>query len=235
MSEALPLLALTMGLMSSFHCIGMCGPIALALPTHKKDKFQQLVGLVAYNGGRTLTYASLGLVLGAAGSAMVWVGYFRYLSILSGAIMLIYVLWPKKMEAYLHVPRFWQHMIQAVKKKMSTVLRSRNPASFVLLGMLNGLLPCGMIYLALMSSLATGSMTGGAIYMLAFGIGTLPAMLAVGFFRQLITPALRSQMHRLTPIVIGITGALLVIRGIMIQYPSNVTGNNTEITICHGK
>lgn len=235
MVSALPYLALSMGLLSSFHCIAMCGPIALALPIQKGNKFQQFAGLVFYNGGRTLTYAALGIALGSLGSSFAWIGYLRYLSIFSGVLMLLYVLWPAHLDSYFHPPKFWQKFIQYLKKQMGEMLRSRKMPSWFLLGILNGLLPCGLVYLALISSIATGNAFSGGLYMLMFGLGTLPAMMAVGFFKQWFSISLRSRVRKLTPIMLAIAGILLVMRGILIQYPSTNSANINSITICHGK
>jgi uncharacterized protein len=233
MQHALPFLAFSMGLLSSFHCIGMCGPIALALPVKKGSALNQLSGLTVYNGGRALTYSLLGLMIGTLGSAMVWIGYLRYLSILAGVIILGYTLLPS--TGFLHPPQFWQNIISQIKSRMAGMLKSRNLLSWFVLGLLNGLLPCGMVYLALISSMATGSSFSGGLFMLIFGAGTLPAMMAVGFFKQLFTPALRSSMRKLTPILLAAAGIWMVARGIFIQYPAGNSKQTSEITICHGK
>lgn len=235
MFNALPYLALSMGLLSSFHCIAMCGPIALALPVQKGNKLQQFAGLAFYNIGRTLTYASLGIALGSLGSSFAWIGYLRYLSIFSGILMLLYVLWPARLYPYFHPPKFWQKFIQHLKKQMGEMLRSRKMQSWFLLGILNGLLPCGLVYLALISSIATGNAFSGGLYMLMFGVGTLPAMMAVGFFKQWFSISLRYRIRKLTPIMLAIAGILLVMRGILIQYPGTNSADGDTITICHGK
>lgn len=235
MVNALPYLAFTMGLMSSFHCIGMCGPIALALPIQKGNKFEQFFSLSVYNGGRTLTYALLGMILGSFGSSLAWIGYLRYLSLFSGILMLSYVFWPAYLDSYFHPPKFWQKFIQLLKKRMDEMLRSRKLQSWFLLGILNGLLPCGLVYMALISSVATGSAVNGGLFMLLFGIGTLPAMMAVGFFKQWFTVSLRTRMRKITPVVLVAAGILLIVRGLLIQYPENNPADSKGITICHGK
>ncbi|WP_229254108.1 sulfite exporter TauE/SafE family protein [Dyadobacter sp. NIV53] len=235
MTNALPLLAVTMGLMSSFHCISMCGPIALTLPVRKGNFWQKFAGLSVYNGGRAISYAMLGAVIGCVSSSLVWIGYLRYLSVFAGMLMLVYVFWPSKLDLYFHPPKFWQEVINHVKKGMSEMLKSRKIHGWFMLGMLNGLLPCGMVYLALMSSVATGSISGAGTFMLLFGIGTLPMMMAVGFFKNWFTPVLRTQIRKLTPVILAVAGIWLVGRGIFIQYPSVNSGSSAQITICHGK
>lgn len=226
------LLAFTLGLMSSFHCVGMCGPIALALPIHQGSKVRQVAGLLAYNAGRVGTYALLGAGIGALGGAVLWVGYLRYLSIAAGALMLLYVLWPARLDRVLKVPAVWQRAVARLKSGMGLYLRSRSLRGWTALGMLNGLLPCGLVYLALISSIATGGFLNGAAYMFAFGLGTLPAMMAVGFFRQWFSPALRSRMRRLTPVLMAVAGIWLVGRGLLIEFPA-LSGTPAEIPLCH--
>ena len=235
MSGALPYLAFSMGLMSSFHCVGMCGPIALALPVQKGNKFVQFAGLLTYNIGRASTYALLGLLLGSLGSSLAWIGYLRYLSIFSGMLMLVYVFWPTHLDRYFHTPLFWQKCIQQIKNSMAKMLRSKSLIGWFFLGILNGLLPCGLVYLALISSIATGGPLHGSLFMLLFGAGTLPAMMAVGFFKQWFTVSLRSKMRKLTPVMLALAGILLVARGLIIQYPTSTQANPHTITICHGK
>ncbi|MFC6193943.1 sulfite exporter TauE/SafE family protein [Dyadobacter subterraneus] len=235
MNNALPYLALSMGLLSSFHCIAMCGPIALALPVQKGNRFQQFAGLALYNTGRTFTYAALGIALGSLGYSFAWIGYLRYLSIFAGVLMLLYVFWPTRLDPYFHPPKFWQKFIQHLKKQMSAMLRSRKMQSWFLLGVLNGLLPCGLVYLALISSIATGNAFNGGFYMLMFGMGTLPAMMAVGFFKQWFSISLRMHIRKLTPFMLTLAGIILIMRGILIQYTANNSSNLNTITVCHGK
>lgn len=227
----LPYLAFTMGLMSSFHCIGMCGPIALALPVQKGNRMQQLAALFLYNLGRALTYGLLGMIIGSIGSSIAWIGYLRYLSIGAGILMLLYVFWPTQLNGHLTTPLFWQTAVNAVRKKMGEKLRNPTSMGWFTLGIFNGLLPCGMVYLALISSVATGSMIGSGAYMFLFGLGTFPMMMAVGYFKQWFTPSIRTNLRKLTPVMLAIVGILLVGRGIMIQYPTT----SSDTVICHDK
>ncbi|GHB71607.1 sulfite exporter TauE/SafE family protein [Persicitalea jodogahamensis] len=230
------LLAFTLGLMSSFHCVGMCGPIALALPVHHGSRWRQVTGLLTYNLGRVGTYTLLGAGIGALGGAVLWMGYLRYLSIVAGAAMLMYVFWPTHLDRILKTPLFWQKAIGQLKSRMAAQLRSQKLHSWAALGMLNGLLPCGLVYLALISSVATGSAISGGVYMLAFGLGTLPAMMAVGFFKQWFSPSLRGQMRRLTPVFVAVAGIWLLGRGLWIRVPAGLpaSGETTELPVCHG-
>jgi sulfite exporter TauE/SafE len=231
MTTALPYLAFTMGLISSLHCIGMCGPIALALPVHKGSRLQQFSGLLLYNSGRALSYSVLGLLVGGIGTSIAWLGYLRYLSVFAGLLMLAYVFWPSRLDRHFHPPAFWVRFVHFLKQQMATKLQSRSAGSWLMLGIFNGLIPCGMVYMALMSSIATGSMGSGAIYMMIFGLGTFPAMISIGIAKQKFTPALRSRIRRFTPVMLAVAGIWLVMRGVLVDLP--VSGeSHAGITIC---
>lgn len=231
MLDALPLLALSMGLLSSLHCIGMCGPIALALPVHKGGFLQQLGGLLVYNGGRAFTYSMLGILFGLIGSSLVVLGLMRYLTIAVGIIILLYVLLPVTVGSRFHPPRIWNNAVSAVKSRLGKYLRSNHAGGWLLLGVFNGLLPCGLVYLALITSVATGTVVNGGLFMLLFGLGTFPAMFAVGFFKHHITPVLRTKFRRILPVMLGVVGIWLIVRGVLIQFPSSPD----SIPVCHGK
>ena len=224
-----------MGLLSSFHCLGMCGPIALALPVHHGNAWQRSAGLLTYNVGRACSYALLGAAVGIFGNALSLMGYLQYVSMLAGALMLAYVVWPKALNGFLIAPGFLKRPVHLIKKQMSALLHSRKLHGWFLLGGLNGMLPCGLVYLALMSSLATGSSAGGAIFMFVFGMGTWPAMMAVGFFKNWITPAVRSRFHKVTPIFIAIAGVWLLYRSTLFTTPHHAHSTARPITECHGK
>ncbi|MCF0062608.1 sulfite exporter TauE/SafE family protein [Dyadobacter chenwenxiniae] len=235
MNNALPYLALTMGLLSSFHCIGMCGPIALALPVQRGNAWQRAAGLLIYNLGRAGSYALLGAVVGVFGNALSLMGYLKYVSVLAGVLMLAYVFWPKAFARYFIAPAFLRKPVNLIKKQMSALLHSRKLQGWFLLGSLNGLLPCGLVYLALMSSLATGSSAAGSAFMFVFGMGTWPAMMAIGFFKNWVTPAVRTKFHQITPVFIAFAGIWLLYRSTLFQYPHASHSAAKPITECHGK
>lgn len=231
MITVLPYLAISMGLISSFHCVGMCGPIALALPVHKGTRTRQVAGVLAYNAGRALTYAIFGIVIGTLGASLAWLGMLRYASMAVGVAMLAYVFWPSRLEQRLHMPLFWQKTINRLRQKMGLYLKRPDLPGMLLLGMLNGAIPCGMVYMALVSSVATGSTWGGGAFMALFGLGTMPAMLALGIAKQQFTPALRTRIRKLTPLLVAIAGIWLVARGVMTSYPDH-SKPAAGITIC---
>lgn len=231
MITVLPYLAISMGLVSSFHCVGMCGPVALALPVHKGTRARQIAGVLAYNAGRALTYAMFGLLVGTLSASLAWLGFLRYASIAVGIAVLGYAFLPSHVERRLHMPLFWQKAVGRLKRRMGTFLQRKDLPGMLLLGMLNGAIPCGMVYMALTSSVATGSALGGGAFMALFGLGTMPAMLALGIAKQRFTPALRTRIRKLTPLLVAIAGIWLVARGVITSYP-DYSEPAPEITIC---
>lgn len=227
-------LAFTLGLMSSLHCVGMCGPIALALPVHHRSAFGKLLGILAYNAGRMFTYSLLGLLFGLVGSALDFGGIQRGLSIGTGIILLGTVAYSSHWIDRLSAPLPLQKGVQWVKKRLGLLLSRRSfPALFVL-GILNGLLPCGLVYMALISSIAMGNPWEGSLFMALFGAGTLPAMSAVAFVKTFISTKFRNQARRLMPAFVAVVAILLILRGLEVKGWPMLGLEAKEIPVCHG-
>ncbi|AYQ33644.1 sulfite exporter TauE/SafE family protein [Runella sp. SP2] len=227
-------LAFSLGLMSSLHCVGMCGPIALALPVHQRSKWGKLGGILLYNLGRATTYALLGFLLGFVGNALNLAGLQRSLSIGTGIIMLAAVAYSSHWLDQLGTPSFLQKSVQWLKKQLGTLLHQRSFSSLFMLGTLNGLLPCGLVYMALISSIATGGPTDGALFMATFGLGTLPAMSAVAFVKNLFSNFLRSRARQWMPAFVAVVAIVLILRGLEVTGWPILGLENREIPVCHG-
>ena len=218
----------TLGLVSSLHCVQMCGPIVLsysvALDQVKTDtgrlSSSLLFGHVAYNAGRILTYSALGAAAGLAGKTVGLIGRLAgvasVLAIVGGALMLIAGL--AMFGAFPAVQAFGGTLFRITSsflRPLSTLLASPKTGRRFLLGLALGFLPCGLIYAALLRALATGSALWGAVTMAAFGAGTAGALLAVGIFSS----AIRLQVNRwgtqLAAVSVMAMGALLIVRGTM--------------------
>jgi len=218
METLLPYLAISMGFMSSFHCLGMCGPIALAIPVKASSAYSRIFLYLLYNIGRAVTYMLLGFIVGSIAATVSMAGYFNYFSIGIGVLLVLYAIGPSSLNKYYQMPRFWQVIVRNVKKNMAAVIQSSHPLSKVFLGMLNGLLPCGMVTMALAGSMATGNALSGGIFMFLFGMGTFPAMLGIGLFKEKISPKFRSAIYRLSPVFVFLIGIWLIIRGFLYDF-----------------
>jgi len=211
-------LALVIGFAGSFHCIGMCGPIALALPVGRRSGMGKVAGVLLYNAGRITTYSILGLIFGLIGRGLSLMGLQQVLSITLGAIIIIAVIFPTSLSGIERgisaVP-----ILSGVKRSIQSLFRSASQSSFYLIGVLNGLLPCGFVYVALPMAMATGVSWQGALFMVLFGLGTVPAMLLVSFSHSLFSLSLRNRVKQAIPVFMFMLGALLIVRGMNLGIP----------------
>lgn len=225
--------AIVLGFLGGFHCVGMCGPIAMALPVHTKSPAQKVLTILIYNFGRIITYSIFGLLFGAIGQSFVLFGLQQALSITLGALILFFVIisyFGKVNNPILSKVYFF---INAVKSKLSFLFTKRNYSAFFSIGMLNGLLPCGLVYMALAGAIATGSIVNGSLFMMFFGLGTLPFMFAVTYYSNLISVNLRNKMRKVVPVVLGMMAILMILRGMNlgIDYISpKLTQEKCEVT-----
>jgi sulfite exporter TauE/SafE len=219
MEWAIAITGFTLGAAGSLHCIGMCGPLSLALPVHHFSKTGKLAALLLYQFGRILTYTIIGLLFGLAGRMIYVAGYQQLFSIIMGSLILLLALVYFLHKSHFRVP-FLNRFYQGVQQLIIRVLKSSTGLfSFLFLGMANGLLPCGMVYIALATSLSFSGLEESAGFMAAFGAGTLPAMMLVGYAGMMIRPEIRSGFRKLVPVFITLMGVILILRGLNLGIP----------------
>lgn len=207
-----------LGAVSSFHCVGMCGPIAFSLPVHYLPKSQKALGIFLYNLGRIFTYSLLGLLFGFVGRQVYLGGMQQGFSVFLGALILFALLGsflPKKLFRV----RWAEKFTQALQRFIGRYMQQRKLYGLFVLGAANGLLPCGMVYFAITGAMAAGTVDGGVLFMAAFGFGTLPAMFALSFFGSMIGIAARNTMKKAVPYVLFTMGILLILRGLNLDIP----------------
>ncbi len=209
---------LILGLTSNFHCIGMCGPIALAVPVNRKNNATILLGALQYNIGRILIYAVLGAIVGSIGISIQTIGVLQWFSIISGALLILYA-WKKYFTQLFNRQGSLLSIQPYLNKGLGKIVRSKSPLKLFMLGGLNGLLPCGMVFVALLNAILTGEIIGSALAMIAFGIGTLPSMIAVIFMANKITSSMRMKLNRAVPYMLTVVGLLIVLRGLNLGIP----------------
>ena len=207
--------AFILGLVGSLHCAGMCGPLALAVPGAGGSPARFVLGRAAYNGGRIVTYCALGMIFGLFGKTLLLAGIQRWVSISLGVILIVGLFSSRKLALWKPVTV----LVNSLKARMSGLLRQRSLVSVGALGLLNGLLPCGLVYVAAAGATATGHMLNGAIYMAAFGAGTLPMMLAIGLGGRLVPLTWRLKLRAAIPVSVFLLGTLLILRGMFLGIP----------------
>ena len=224
-----------MGLLGSVHCIGMCGPLVMALPISQKSTFQKFLALTLYHTGKMVSYGILGLVFGLFGSQFPVFGFQRNISIVIGVTMLLYVLYVFVLKTKHFQLGIFNIYYNQIVKLLSRLFKSKSGISFLFIGLLNGLLPCGMIYLALSSSMATQNIWHGGLLMVFFGLGTMPALLMVAIGGQYMGFSFRKKLQSLLPVFILGMGVLLILRGLNlgIPYLSPIAGIGTQVISCH--
>ncbi|MCC7464741.1 MAG: sulfite exporter TauE/SafE family protein [Saprospiraceae bacterium] len=206
--------ALLLGLAGSLHCVGMCGPVLLALPLQANEKWAVTRQMLVYHSGRILTYAALGVLFGLLGKGLALAGMQKVLSIAAGVLMLGMALMSWKFEQLITALPGFGAFSRKVKTGIGQMLRTNPNGSTFSIGLLNGLLPCGMVYAALAGALASFGGAEGGVFMAIFGLGTLPLLLGVSVFSQSLGISIRNRIRVAQPILLGIVGVLLLQRGL---------------------
>lgn len=228
--------AFILGLFGSLHCLGMCGPIALALPLDRSSQWKAGSGALVYNLGRTLTYALMGLVFGQIGQALSLIGLQRWVSILAGTVLLLGVILHYVLQRPgLSLPGL-QRIVGRVKSGLAQRLGRTSYRSLLSIGLLNGLLPCGLVYFTLIGAIGMGAALQGAAYMALFGLGTVPLMLATNLLGHRIGQRWRSRLTQAIPYVLALFGVLFILRGMALGIPfisPDFDGTEAVRSCCH--
>ncbi len=207
--------AFLLGFVGSLHCAGMCGPLALALPVVGKTRAMFILSRLTYNFGRIVTYGSLGVVFGLLGATFALAGLQRWLSLGAGVVILIGLLASSRFAVGTPAVK----LVVWVKSGLGKMLQRRSFSSLFTLGLLNGLLPCGLVYVACAGATATGSLLTGAEYMLGFGLGTLPMMLGIGLAGRSLQSMFRFHTQRVITASLLMVAVLLILRGMALGIP----------------
>ncbi|SHK36352.1 hypothetical protein SAMN04488007_2855 [Maribacter aquivivus] len=211
--------ALILGLMGSLHCVGMCGPIAFMLPVDRTNNYKKFGQIFIYHFGRLMAYGLIGLIFGLLGKGLSIFGIQQKLSIGIGIIMIVIVLIPYKTFNKYNLSKPIYKVISKVKNQLGKELKKKSPDTFLTIGFLNGFLPCGLVYMALFGSIAMGDAFKGSLYMMLFGLGTLPLMTAAIYFSNLLKGGIRQKVQKAIPVFVVIIGALFILRGLGLGIP----------------
>lgn len=213
------LTAFFFGLISSFHCIGMCGPIAMMLPVDRNNQAKKTSQIITYHLGRLSAYAAIGLVFGLLGKGLFLAGIQQKLSIFIGIAMIFIILIPEKFFAKYNFSKPVFILISKIKSTLGSQFKNKSYRSLFTIGLLNGFLPCGMVYVALFGAIATQSATLGVLYMVLFGLGTVPMMSSVVYLHSFLTIPVRNKIQKFIPYVAVIIGILFIFRGLGLGIP----------------
>jgi uncharacterized protein len=210
--------AFAMGLIGSFHCVGMCGPLALSLPLSSNSIWAKLCGALLYNAGRIITYSAFGLLIGAIGQRVALFGYQQWLSIILGVAIVIYMVLPKKASA-MGSRNFIIKFFEKLRVWLGQLFFKKSQSSLFVIGLLNGLLPCGLVYMAAAGAAATGSISSSILFMAFFGLGTLPVMWGIAFMGNCVSIGIRQKIRKAYPYMMMLMACLLILRGMGLGIP----------------
>ncbi|MCB0803094.1 MAG: sulfite exporter TauE/SafE family protein [Flavobacteriales bacterium] len=228
--------AFTIGLLGSMHCVGMCGPIAFALPLNRASVWSIYFGSLLYNLGRLTTYFFLGLGFGLLGFGVALAGFQQSLSILVGIGMILSILIPFFLKRNLSLFSKWNLYVGAVKGSLGKRFGNKSPINLLSIGLLNGLLPCGLVYMGLAGATAMANPLNGGLFMFLFGLGTLPLMLAVSIMGSSLKLSFKNKIKKASPVFIIIIGVVFILRGMNLGIPllsPKIVAESTEIITCH--
>lgn len=220
-----------MGLFGSLHCAVMCGPLMLGMPFKKRSFVDTGFQLLLYQLGRISIYTVLGLAVGALGSSIKVFSNQKTLSIIIGVVLIVFTALQFSSTYKNRFSKIQQKALNPISKLMGKVFGLKLWGLFA--GMLNGLIPCGMVYLALATALNTGSTASGATFMFLFGLGTIPLMMMISLGGIFLKKYIRFNTNKLIPWFMLLMGVLFILRSADLGIPfiSPVTTNSYGHTI----
>ncbi|WP_323027356.1 sulfite exporter TauE/SafE family protein [Gelidibacter japonicus] len=211
--------AVILGLLGSFHCVGMCGPIAFMLPVDRQNSTKKVFQIFTYHFGRILAYSIIGLFFGLVGKSLYIFGLQQQLSIGIGILMIIVVLIPTKIFNKYNFSKPIYKLISKVKTGLGQAFKRKTADTFLTIGFLNGFLPCGLVYMAVFASLAMDGALKGSLYMALFGMGTIPLMTSAIYLGKFLNSKVKQRIQKAVPVFVIIIGILFILRGMGLGIP----------------
>lgn len=211
--------ALIFGLLGSFHCVGMCGPIAFMLPVDRSNSFRKVSQIFIYHFGRILAYSLIGLFFGLIGKSLYIFGIQQQLSIAIGILMILVVLIPVQTFNKYNFSKPVYKIISKVKTALGSALKKKTADTFLTIGFLNGFLPCGLVYMAVFASLTMQNAVQGSLYMALFGLGTIPLMTSAIYLGKFLNTTIKQRIQKAIPVFVIFIGLLFILRGLGLGIP----------------
>jgi sulfite exporter TauE/SafE len=197
----------------------MCGPIAMMLPVDRSNPAKKVTQILSYHLGRISAYAVIGFVFGLLGKGFFMAGMQQRLSIFIGVLMIVAIIIPEKTFAQYNFSKPVFRLISKVKQALGNQFKKKSYQSLFTIGLLNGFLPCGMVYVALFGAIAMQSISLGILYMVLFGLGTVPLMSTVVYINSFLTVSIRNKIQKAIPYVVVLIGVLFILRGLGLGIP----------------
>ncbi len=214
--------AFTIGLFGSLHCVGMCGPIALSLPYQDETKLRTLINVLTYNFGRTFSYTIIGIIPGIFGLGVFVSGYQSSLAIILGILMILIALFSINIEQQILKIKGYKKFNNWLREQFARQFKKGNRSTLLSIGLLNGFLPCGMVYVGVAGAITQGHILDSMLYMMFFGLGTMPLMILMSFSGHWVSGNFRKQLFKMVPFVIFFFGFFFLWRGLEVELPADV-------------
>lgn len=211
--------AVILGVLGSFHCVGMCGPIAFMLPVDRENSAKKVFQIFTYHFGRILAYSIIGLFFGLVGKSLYIFGLQQQLSIGIGILMIVVVLMPTRIFNKYNFSKPIYKLISRVKRALGQAFKKKTADTFLTIGFLNGFLPCGLVYMAVFASLAMESTLKGSLYMALFGMGTIPLMTSAIYLGKFLNTKVKQRIQKAIPVFVVVIGVLFILRGMGLGIP----------------
>lgn len=222
--------AFSLGLLSSMHCVGMCGPLALALPLDRTSKNKTYFGIFVYHFGKILAYSTLGVIIGLFGKHLPLAASQQRLSIIAGAFIIIFALYPLLFKKSTFIQTHVFTFMQPIQKALAKRIKTKRTSTLLSLGILNGFLPCAMVYMALVGALTAGGFTNSILFMIVFALGTLPAMLGLQILGTSMSQKFRFRVQSFIPYILVLIGTFFILRGMGLGIEF-ISPNNGSLTV----
>lgn len=229
--------AFIFGLLGSLHCVGMCGPIAFMLPVDRTNSTRKIFQIFTYHFGRILSYGIIGFFFGLVGKSLYIFGMQQQLSIGIGILMIVTVLIPSRIFNRYNFSRPVFKIISKIKSELGKSLKKKTADTFLTIGFLNGFLPCGLVYMAVFASITMQSAVIGSVYMVLFGLGTIPLMTSAIYLGKFMNTSIKQRIQKIVPVFIIVIGMLFILRGLGLGIPFVSPMPTTDMAIgrieCH--
>lgn len=233
MSAALLIAAFLLGIGGSLHCLGMCGPLIMAVPFPSGKGGLKWLSTLVYYLAKCLAYGSMGIFMGMFGKGISLINWQQGLSVVAGIIILVMAFIPAVLRKFKGTFLFQKEFNNLF------VRLQQHPRLhyYFLLGFLNGFLPCGLVFTALTAAAVTAGPLPGFLFMVLFGLGTTPALATLSLFKTRIGLRFRPQLKKTALFISVFLGLLLIIRGMNlgITYISPEAAANGAVKNCCGK
>jgi sulfite exporter TauE/SafE len=207
------------------------------IPVDRTNPAKKTTQIITYHLGRLTAYALIGLVFGLVGKGFFLAGIQQRLSVFIGVAMIITILTPERVLANYNFSKPVYRLISKIKSSLGKQFKNKSYQSLFTIGLLNGFLPCGMVYVALFGAIAMQNVPFGILYMLLFGIGTIPMMSSVTYLNSIMTVSFRNKIQKAIPYVGVIIGILFILRGLGLGIPyvspANMSLFIQETPNCH--